>query len=125
MMDRHLFILDDANNPIPAKTLTWAKWFERFSNRRVAYTKVGPYDVSTIFDGINYRFGHPGDPLVFETMVFDNRKEKGRDVARKRYCTWKEAEEGHQRAVEKYEILTGEVGVPMVDECEATPEQPS
>ena len=134
------YILDDANNPIPVSLTTWSTWFGRFPNRRVALTQVGDFQISTVFLGINHRFcAGPGlPPLVFESMVFDHSEEGTQYIAmatglhpfyedreQLRYCTWDEAMKGHQDLVEKYEILTGEVGVPIVDECESTPEQPS
>jgi hypothetical protein len=39
--------------------------------------------------------GRGGKPLLFETGVFGMESEAGG-----RYCTWKEAEEGHKAAVE-------------------------
>jgi hypothetical protein len=43
---------------------------------------------------IDHRFGS-GPPLLFETMIFGEED----DEYQKRYSTWKEAEEGHQIAV--------------------------
>ena len=36
-------------------------------------------------------------PIVFETMVFDGDRS---DIYQERYATWKEAEDGHKRAIE-------------------------
>lgn len=46
--------------------------------------------VSTVFLGLNMRFG-PGLPLLFETMVFNGPLQD--EMAR--YSTWQEAEAGH------------------------------
>lgn len=47
----------------------WAQFMER--NQRVALSKLGDgrVVVSTVFLGLNHRFG-PGRPLLWETMVF-------------------------------------------------------
>lgn len=71
----------------------WARAFEG-RDRIVAKTDVGTMRVSTVFLGINHRFG-PGDPLLFETMIFDD----GDDGYQERYSTWGQAEEGHAKAV--------------------------
>lgn len=46
--------------------------------------------VSTVFLGLNMRFG-PGDPLLFETMIFNGPLEGEQN----RWCSWVEAETGH------------------------------
>jgi len=75
-------------------------------NRRVALTKIGDVEVSTVFLVVDH---NPlGDrPVVFETMIF---REDNDDNEMYRYCTWKEAEEGHWKIVKnlvdtKNEIL--------------------
>lgn len=40
--------------------------------RFVGRTEIGGYLVSTVWLGLDYSFGH-GEPLMFETMIFDNR----------------------------------------------------
>lgn len=51
--------------------------------------------VSTVWLGLDHNFGG-GKPLIFETMIFLNH----RSMEMWRYGTRKEAEEGHQRALE-------------------------
>lgn len=81
---------------VPCKGLMeWARWFET-AERIVAKTEIGPMHVSTVFIGIDHNFGHSGDPLLFETMIFDDHE----DGYQERYSTWGEAEAGHARAVE-------------------------
>lgn len=64
------------------------------NNRIVANTKIGDVTVSTVFLGVNHRFG-PGLPLLFETMIFGG----AHDQFQERYSTWEEAESGHARAL--------------------------
>lgn len=51
----------------------WSTWMKANHNtqRRVGLDVVGNYRVSTVFLGLNHRYGD-GDPLLFETMVFEN-----------------------------------------------------
>ncbi|HEY4383371.1 MAG TPA: hypothetical protein VGN34_02695 [Ktedonobacteraceae bacterium] len=51
--------------------------------------------VSTVFIGLDHNF-RGGDPLLFETMIFNDRE----DLHCNRYHTWGEAEAGHAEAVE-------------------------
>lgn len=72
--------------------LKWAKWFET-ADRIIGRTIVGKETVSTVFLGIDHNLG--GKKLhLFETMIFPDGE------LYKRYSTWKEAEEGHNIAVE-------------------------
>jgi hypothetical protein len=51
---------------------TWRVLFEDSDARLVRQSPVGPWLVSTIWLGIDRRYGmNSGPPLVFETLVFD------------------------------------------------------
>jgi hypothetical protein len=51
---------------------TWRDLFEDSDARLIAQSTVGPWSVSTIWLGIDRRYGmNSGPPLVFETLVFD------------------------------------------------------
>lgn len=50
--------------------------------------------VSTIFLGIDHNHGTEGEPLLFETMAFDDDEA----IGQWRYSTYADAEEGHERA---------------------------
>lgn len=52
----------------PIDVLTWREMCTE-GYMRVAYTPIGRQRVSTLWVGINHRFGD-GPPLIFETMVF-------------------------------------------------------
>jgi hypothetical protein len=90
------YILDNDNNPVPCDdTIEWGKFFENNDRRRVAATELGPdITISTVFLGLDHRFGE-GNPVLFETMVFGGEY----DQYTERYCTWGEAERGHEQAV--------------------------
>jgi hypothetical protein len=75
------------------------------SVRRVGYTKLNGLVVSTVFLGIDYRFGY-GPPLFFETMIFRGtpnaeieKIQRGFDQYQTRYSTWDEALAGHNQIV--------------------------
>ena len=87
--------------PVPcADVIEWAKCF-RTANRRVAETTVGPLRVSTVFLGIDHSFGGPGDPLLFETMIFGGDPiYDWLDAYMDRCSTWEQAEQMHLKAVE-------------------------
>lgn len=85
------YILDN-HKPVAAGLVTWAKWFEQGAdNRRVASTNIGVARVSTVFLGIDHRFGDEGPPILFETMVFNGPL----DGEQERCSTWEQAEEMH------------------------------
>jgi hypothetical protein len=88
--------LDGNHNVIPATDLfEWGQWFES-ATRRVAEDFVGKVRISTVFLGLNHRYGE-GRPLWFETMVFEGPLDGDMD----RYTTWDEAEAGHKLMVER------------------------
>lgn len=62
--------------------------------KRVELTQVGVSEVSTVFLGINHRFGD-GPPLIFESMVFGGPL----DQEQRRYSTEVEARVGHAELV--------------------------
>ena len=95
-----LYVLKDGL-PIPEDdSLAWSLWFET-ADRRVALTKMGDVEVSTVFLGIDHSFGG-GPPLLYETLVFGGPL----DGEMERYSTLQEAEAGHQRMVAR---VSGEV----------------
>lgn len=68
--------------------------------RVVARDEVGPYLVSTVWLGVDHRFGE-GAPVIFETMVFAHGGDDdlGPDLDQRRYCTEAEARAGHDETV--------------------------
>lgn len=95
-MKRH-YILDDSGEPREAEFMEWAAWLENIGDkRRIDFTKLPNCEVSTVFLGLDHRFGD-GPPLIFETMVFGGTLSDEMD----RYSTRAEAVEGHKAMVER------------------------
>jgi hypothetical protein len=74
--------------------IEWGLWLES-ADLHVAETIQDDVRVSTVFLGLDHSFGGHGPPLLFETMVFRD----GHGDECEQYCTWAEAETGHQRWV--------------------------
>ena len=72
------------------------------NERRVAETTLpdGTW-ISTVHLYQDHNFSGIGPPLIFETMVFRNRKDMG-DIDCDRYATETEALAGHRAMVEKW-----------------------
>ena len=84
----------DGHTPIPeADIRKWGRWFAT-AERHVARDKIGEADVSTVFLGLDHNFTGGGSPVLFETMIFGGPLHE----SQWRYCTWEEAEIGHQAA---------------------------
>lgn len=102
-MSEHYVLGADARTPVPADLMTWARSRARGATpqpgdgwARVAEDALGGVRVSTVFIGLDHRFGpEPGPPLVFETMVFGGVL----DQEWERYSTWDEAAAGHAALV--------------------------
>lgn len=90
------WILEDGK-PKRVSSDVWARWFEEDANRQIAYDEFDNIYVSTIFLGIDHRFGEEGPPLIFETMTFGGPT----DMAQRRYSTLDEALVGHQAMVKE------------------------
>jgi hypothetical protein len=105
-VDNRFYILDENHQPVPAGDLIkFANFFVNDSSRRVGYTKLNGLVVSTVFLGIDYRFGY-GPPLFFETMIFRGTPnaeieqiQAAFDQYQTRYSTWDEALAGHNQIV--------------------------
>jgi len=88
-----LYILD-GKTPIPCFDIT--KWGSQSKeDKTVGRDQFGDVSVSTVFLGIDHSFSG-GTPVLFETMIFGGEY----DQYQERYCTWDEAESGHQIACE-------------------------
>jgi len=83
---------DKEGNPLTL--LEWGKLFEDLEYKRVGRTYIGKWLVSTVWLGLDHRFG-PGPPLFLETMVFDPW---GDDQMQDRYSTEADALDGHELA---------------------------
>lgn len=97
------YILDQDGNAQPCPDLiTWAEWIQEHEDlRRLARTSIPTasgkiVEVSTVFLGLDHRFGDEGPPVLWETMVFVD----GEGREQERWRTKSEAETGHARWVE-------------------------
>lgn len=90
------WILDDEGKEVETDYLTWAKWFEDVSQRRIALDTRGEVRVSTIFLGFDHGFHSDGPPVLYETMILGDGR---RNEYQRRYCTREEALIGHAKAV--------------------------
>jgi hypothetical protein len=98
------YILDDAHNIVQCvDPLVFGTWFGDADSRRVGSTsfvvrrglrRCGVW-VSTVFLVIDHNFSGEGDPVLFETLVSVN----GESDVVARYCTWDQAEVGHNDIV--------------------------
>jgi hypothetical protein len=109
------FILNGKVPEACEDSMLWALWYAT-ADRIVEKTDIGSFHVSTVFLGLNHRFGD-GAPLVFETMVFRpaTAAEKQRSLIKnlskveiegdalqmRRYSTWDEAMAGHNEIVQE------------------------
>jgi hypothetical protein len=96
-MMSNYYILKD-KKPVPVDgLLEWGSQFEDPDSRKVRRTHIlnDWIFISTVFLGLDHRFGFAGPPLLFETMIFGGYLE---DYQR-RYSTWDEAVRGHYEAV--------------------------
>jgi hypothetical protein len=84
-----LYILD-GKTPVPLfDTTKWGLQVDKI----IGKDQFGSVSVSTVFLGMDHSFSG-GDPVLFETMIFGGEH----DQYQERYCTWDEAEKGHQIA---------------------------
>lgn len=90
------YILKDKKPIRASSVLEWGKFMGDREASRVARTDITKdINVSTVFLGIDHNFTRNGPPILFETMIFGGKLNQYQE----RYCTWKEAEKGHEVAV--------------------------
>lgn len=82
----------------PLELMEWAKKYDGVEYKRVALTDLP--NGKRVSLGLDHRFG-TGAPLIFETMVFES-PESFADLDVERYSTIEQAQEGHERMVEKW-----------------------
>jgi hypothetical protein len=104
-MNRPLHYYLVGQTPVPCDDLIeWAKHFD-VDEHTVRLTRVGRHFVSTVFLGLDHRWGD-GPPLLFETMIYTKVVAKNPWDRRawldyqRRCSTWIEAEKQHEAAVE-------------------------
>jgi hypothetical protein len=85
-----------------------AAFYEKPDSRRVASFRIDGIHISTVFLSLNHNWTDEGPPIVFETMVFDERGEKGADLGTdwtRRYSTYAQALEGHNQVVDEVRAM--------------------
>lgn len=91
---------DRFGKPMPDDWYDKAKHGDKFSkwqtDRRVGNTVVDDVTVSTVYLGLDHRYGE-GAPLIFETMVFGGKWDQELD----RYSTEEQAMRGHLRVLDR------------------------
>lgn len=93
-MTQRYILCDGIPTPEP-DLMKWATWLQYANDqRRVARTEREGVEISTVFLGLDHRFGS-GPPLLYETMVFGGEHNGKMD----RYATKEEALTGHERMV--------------------------
>jgi hypothetical protein len=85
-------------NGQPMTTDQFADLFGDWNYKRVAKTKVGDAEVSTVWLGLDHGYEDTG-PLIFETLVFGGPL----DDEMERYATEAEALAGHEAMVVRVE----------------------
>jgi hypothetical protein len=110
MMERSWhYILNAAGEPVEADWLTWAQWFGN-ADRRIALTKVGDVEISTVFLGLDHG-GGTGRPILWETLVFGGDL----DGEMNRYHTKMEALRGHELMSQRVRDLHGHRQIDLED----------
>jgi hypothetical protein len=103
-------VLDEQNNVVPARdAIEWASLFEDTIRCRVAFTEWpaegerAPFELSTIFVGLNMRhFSTDGPPIVFEMALFERCADGARRMCeQERFSTWQEALAAHRERAKK------------------------
>lgn len=85
----------EGKTPVKTDLMTWARWFEKGTERIVAQTKHDDVRVSTVFLGLDHQWGD-GPPMIFETMIFGGEHDQWQD----RCSTWDQALVMHCKACE-------------------------
>lgn len=111
-MNHNTYILKD-KIAIPCGDVSeWSEYMCR-ADRTVAKTQYENIVISTVFLGVDHNVGDEGEPLLFETMIFEDEdyghpvsfslSDKGFSIVgdNKRYSFYGEAEEGHKAICEE------------------------
>lgn len=86
--------------------LEWCEFMDS-ADRCVRNTIVGGFEVSTVFLGLDHNFSNHGEPVLWETMVFDGSG--GRRGFDQHRCSGsiEQAESMHERVVRSVEAVLG------------------
>lgn len=83
--------------------LEWSEHFKKEERLIKQETTPLGYWVSTVFLGVDYNFSNEGDPILFETMVFNKQgKNPSSEMDQDRYRSYEQAELGHSLMMAKW-----------------------
>lgn len=100
------YILDENMQPVamqcetPETLKAWGQFCEE--NKRVKQDTLedGTW-ISTVFLGIDHRFGADGlDPILWETMIFSDNSFVSESLYQRRYISHADAVHGHDKIVQ-------------------------
>lgn len=84
------------------RPISFEEWLRTAEDKRVALNALpNGLRISTVWLGLDHRFGL-GPPLIFETMVFDPKRQGNHDLDCARYSTEEEAIQGHKEMCNKW-----------------------
>jgi hypothetical protein len=97
---RRYYILTEDKEPVLVDETTWGNWPGRnLGHDLVGFTEIDDeVEVRTEFFGVDEGYFPGRPPALFETEVYGLHFDRGREW---QYCTWAEAEKGHERAVSR------------------------
>lgn len=92
------YILDENRNPVVEHDAAkWRQWYTTASSL-VAEDRIGPSTIATYFLAIDHDFFGLGQPVLWETMVFDGPLDQSCDRCA---GSWQQAEAMHARMVRR------------------------
>lgn len=98
------YILNKKGHPIQIDSIhDWGNFMGNPDKKTVVRDEIKGTIISTVFLGLDHNYSNIGKPILFETMVFGNKKYED---FQQRYCTRKEALEGHHNILN--ELFTKE-----------------
>jgi hypothetical protein len=101
------YILDENGNPVFTRdVIEWAKWSfgeEGDQHRRVGRDKIGDAEISTVFLGIDHNWSGRGGPVLWETMIFEDKNFE--DYQTRCSGNKEQAEAMHEKAVAMVEAF--------------------
>lgn len=95
-MSGYYVLSDDGATPLPSTVIGWASWHHeaaRTGKLHVGDDTIDGVRVSTVFLGLDLRFGADGPPVLWETLVFGGPL----DGEGERYTSRADAMLGHSR----------------------------
>jgi hypothetical protein len=96
------YILNEKGEVVPEPDIVkWGMWFETHTQDRIVKQEwVENVRISTVFLGLDHRWGPIGPPILWETMTFSNRKDWDNEMSR---CSGnrEQAEAMHEEMVER------------------------